>query len=617
MYEKLNPRSVATSETPVPIGEGRGVRHRSNASKEFYASKPFILDANVQAWQFEDAGTEPDDDLHDPFRELKSSSSFSPSRGILNLGTLIILAAGILALFAGYPIISWFTKIHDGTKGGYNLGGANATGQVAALPPGMRSDLIDADTPSTAYTRTGFDGNTYDLVFSDEFEVDGRSFYPGDDPYWEAVDLWYWGTGDYEWYDPAAVTTRDGALQITLSQTVEHNLNFRSGMIQSWNKFCFTGGYIEVSLRLPGSPTVSGLWPAIWTMGNLGRAGYGASLEGTWPYSYENCDVGTLQNQTDVNGNPVAAQTGGDVGFNRKHNTKALSFLGGQRLSACTCPSDYPELHPGPKLPDGTLKGRSAPEIDVLEAQISNGRLSVSQSAQFAPYNQYYIPSNTTGPAYTLYQSTTEHNGYTGEVTQQSASAVTAASQTAVQYDGEPGTYATYGFEYSPGSDGYVEWVSNGRPAWRLNKAFLDPDPVSGISSRVIPQEPMYIIMNMGLSQNFAPPEWDKMADMWPFIMSVDYVRVYQPRGQLNIGCDPPDYPTYDFINRHMATYTNANLTIWGGTAEQGGYQANWPRNRLNPNGCNAEPQPYPGSPTNPKPQAPFYPKSEIGNNGY
>jgi hypothetical protein len=34
----------------------------------------------------------------------------------------------------------------------------------------------------------------YALVFSDEFNVEGRSFFPGDDPYWEAVDLHYWGT---------------------------------------------------------------------------------------------------------------------------------------------------------------------------------------------------------------------------------------------------------------------------------------------------------------------------------------------------------------------------------------------------------------------------------------
>ena len=31
-----------------------------------------------------------------------------------------------------------------------------------------------------------------------------------------------------------------------------HNLNYRSGMLQSWNKFCFTTGYIEVSVVLPG-----------------------------------------------------------------------------------------------------------------------------------------------------------------------------------------------------------------------------------------------------------------------------------------------------------------------------------------------------------------------------
>ncbi len=34
----------------------------------------------------------------------------------------------------------------------------------------------------------------WDLVFSDEFNVDGRTFYPGDDPYWEAADLHYWQT---------------------------------------------------------------------------------------------------------------------------------------------------------------------------------------------------------------------------------------------------------------------------------------------------------------------------------------------------------------------------------------------------------------------------------------
>ena len=51
-------------------------------------------------------------------------------------------------------------------------------------------------------------------------------------------------------------------------------------MLQSWNKLCFTTGYIEVRILLPGRGDHGGLWPAFWTMGNLGRAGYGASTDG-------------------------------------------------------------------------------------------------------------------------------------------------------------------------------------------------------------------------------------------------------------------------------------------------------------------------------------------------
>lgn len=54
--------------------------------------------------------------------------------------------------------------------------------------------LIDRDTPQSAFTVPSYNNpkNELQLVFSDEFNVDGRSFYPGDDPYWEATDLHYW-----------------------------------------------------------------------------------------------------------------------------------------------------------------------------------------------------------------------------------------------------------------------------------------------------------------------------------------------------------------------------------------------------------------------------------------
>jgi len=67
-----------------------------------------------------------------------------------------------------------------------------------------------------------------------------------------------------------------------------------------------------------------------------------------------------VRNQT-VNGQPAAATIDGDAG-----KGGVLSYLPGQKLSRCTCPG---ESHPGPKHADGSFVGRSAPEIDVFEAQ--------------------------------------------------------------------------------------------------------------------------------------------------------------------------------------------------------------------------------------------------------
>ena len=68
-----------------------------------------------------------------------------------------------------------------------------------------------------------------------------------------------------------AITTKDGKLVITMDEMPIANLSWRSGMLQSWNKLCFTTGYIEISVSMPGTPQAPGLWPAAWTMGNLVR----------------------------------------------------------------------------------------------------------------------------------------------------------------------------------------------------------------------------------------------------------------------------------------------------------------------------------------------------------
>lgn len=125
----------------------------------------------------------------------------------------------------------------------------------------------------------------------------------------------------------------------------------------------------------------------------------------------------------------------------------SLSYLMGQRFSACTCPDD--PSHPGPKKPDGTWKARSAPELDVIEAQVSPRRRrlgahglmlildtligdqvdhtfrrgQVSQSGQFAPFNAGYYMSNVTGVDYGIIDDdVTQFNTFNGNSYQQSTS---------------------------------------------------------------------------------------------------------------------------------------------------------------------------------------------------
>ena len=246
---------------------------------------------------------------------------------------------------------------------------------------------------------------------------------------------------------PQAITTRDGNLVITMTEEEKNDLNFVSGMLQSWNKVCFNTGYIEMRISLPGSPETPGFWPGAWTMGNLGRAGYGATTEGNWPYTYDSCDAGTFPNQTDKNGSPdvsTASDSGGP-----------LSFLPGQRLSRCTCDG---EIHPGPKHSDGTYVGRSAPEIDVFEAQISDDVGYVSQSAQWAPFNEAYVWKNTSDNFIIYDESVSSLNSYIGGRYQQATSVVSKTDQNC--YTNETGCFSVYAFEYKPGfDDGYITWV--------------------------------------------------------------------------------------------------------------------------------------------------------------
>ncbi|KAJ7485722.1 beta-glucan synthesis-associated [Mycena latifolia] len=494
---------------------------------------------------------EPDDRLHAPESkaDLDTSGSVISGRGLANVGCLVVLALALVALFLGYPVFTFVgNKLLAGVGGGASV---NSTGQVASIG---NFGLIDLETPADAYTfKSLYSGKDMTLVFSDEFNTDGRSFYPGDDPYWEAVDLHYWATNNMEWYDPAAVTTANGSMKITLSATPSHDLDYQGGLVTTWNKFCFTGGVLVTSATLPGTNNIHGLWPAFWAMGNLGRAGYGASLDGTWPYTYDECDIGTAPNQT-YNDLPELALTSG---IQYEPYNGALSFQSGQRLSRCTCPG---ESHPGPIHADGTYVGRSAPEIDCFEAQISDNGGAVSQSGQWAPFNAGYVWLNTSDNLVIADPDISVFNTYTGGAYQQATSVVTLTNQRC--YELLEGCFSVYGFEYKPGfGDSYISWISDNKLAWTVHAAGLAADPKVNISARPVPQEPMYILANLGMSRNFGAVDLDHLT--FPTTLSLDYVRVYQYPDSINIGCDPPDFPTQSYIDTYVQAYTNPLLTTW------------------------------------------------------
>ena len=194
-------------------------------------------------------------DLDDP--DFDTSFSFNwmklNVRGWGNTLVLLLLLISLLGVFIMLPLglalskEAMDRKAAQEQKNGYNS--TNPPTTTIPTTPGGRS-VIDADTPLAARKRTSLYGETWRLVFSDEFNQIGRTFYPGDDPFWEAVDLHYWLTNDLEWYSPDMITTDGGSLKITMDKIPTHHLNYRSGMLQSWNKLCFTGGLLEGKARL-------------------------------------------------------------------------------------------------------------------------------------------------------------------------------------------------------------------------------------------------------------------------------------------------------------------------------------------------------------------------------
>lgn len=491
---------------------------------------------------------EPDDYLHNP--DPIADAAYDKNRFWYDLktmdrralggalGVLFLLLAGVV-VFVLLPVL-----FYSGATTPYHPEVYEVLSHYKyPLSSSIRTSLVDPDTPDDALYKENKDGEKWKLVFSDEFNAEGRTFYDGDDQFFQGVDIWYSGTQDLEWYDPDAITTANGTMILTLDAYKSHNLFYRSGMLQSWNKLCFTQGMILISAQLPNYGNKGGLWPGLWTMGNLGRPGYRASTEGVWPYTYDSCDAGITPNQSSPDG---------------------ISYLPGQRLNACTCPGDD---HPNP----GT--GRGAPEIDIIEAETDTNTMKLglaSQSYQIAPMDIWYYPDYSFLEIHN--HEVTSANVYTGGPIQQAVSGVTTLNNTWYERGDDAGKYQVYGYEYlNDNENGHLTWYVGSDPTLTVHAKALGPN--GNIGWRRISKEPMSIVMNLGISNSWAYIDWPEM--IFPAHLRVDYVRIYQPEDQINVTCDPEDYPTVDYIENHLEAYMNPNLTLWSDT------KYSTPRNKL------------------------------------
>lgn len=422
---------------------------------------------------------------------------------------------------------------------------------------------VDSSTPLTSCSKA-LGSEMLTLVFSDEFNKSGQEFSVTDNnAKWTAEDLYYKPTQDLEVYLSRQVTTQDGSAVITLEQGAsqaayqtdtcsigKQAANFKSGMMSGWNKFCYTGGYVEARVQLPGKVGVPSYWPALWMMGNLGRAGYQCSTRGQWPYSFNTC--------------PTAANMGPNTAvfpWNPPVTPQMFTACGANNLPTGIVPEDWGM---------SSTVGRGAPEIDIFEASVpSSGVPYVSQTLQMGPVQPpgtSYNPAGLSFPGSSTSFATRLNpwTGLLGRSGNQYQDSISALSNIDASFFS---SYHVFGLDWVPGS--YVAWYIDGVLVYQVNSAAVGAanNGTWSIPAREIPVEAMYLIFNLGMSKDFSPELDANNLQPLPAEMLVDYVRVYQRSNAINVGCSPTNLPTSTYIacnKNNYVTDSSQNRLITG-----------------------------------------------------
>ena len=101
----------------------------------------------------------------------------------------------------------------------------------------------------------------WNVVWQDEFEGDSLDYFK-----WNAQDLASPRNNEVQYYTPNHVRVADGQLRIISDAIPFGGRSHTSGAVDSYGKFSFTYGRVEIRATLPRMG--QGVWPALWLLGN-------------------------------------------------------------------------------------------------------------------------------------------------------------------------------------------------------------------------------------------------------------------------------------------------------------------------------------------------------------
>ncbi|RHZ34467.1 hypothetical protein DYB37_002816 [Aphanomyces astaci] len=362
---------------------------------------------------------------------------------------------------------------------------------------------VDVDTPEHARRKQSSRGDDWQLVMSDEFNRDNRSFVAGEDHLWTALDIPDGVNAALGWYNSSNVYTKDGRLVVRVDEGPRNATYFNQWLeIPAWETRTMLPGAVDAKswnphVRKKVKPTdpitdvrFYPTWPGVWLMGNLGRALFSGSTTRMWPWSFNECDHALAPHQA-INA------CNGSVGFG---------------------------LNP--------YQGRGAPELDVLEG----GGVGISSSLQIAPgmpdaYRT--LPPITTAPYYDVWYCT-----YTKTCRTPGANLADAPTSMYVNrthkswYQGlryaanlrcPSNRQQKQSFDQSVhhveipkdrrrhrvmGPQGYARWMLDDNPIFEVPASSVEKVPQGGATpnpSKLMIEEPLYLIMNIAVAKSWGP----------------------------------------------------------------------------------------------------------------